>query len=134
MWFRECCFMRYLLPHKTTFSKPHSTALDARMLTITPPMKIPHKTTFSKPHSTALDARMLTITPPMRIPHKAKSSKPHSTALDARMLTITPPNIYICCSSAQHVAITSKNKDWLARIQNNVSEWNDISIHKQLFY
>ena len=43
-------------------------------------------------------------------------------------------NIYICCSSAKHVAITSKSKDWLARIQNNVSEWNDISIHKQLFY
>jgi hypothetical protein len=73
----------------TSSSKPHSTALDARMLTITPPMRIPLKTTFSKPHSTALDARMLTITPSMRIPHKATFSKPHSTALDARMLTIT---------------------------------------------
>jgi hypothetical protein len=53
----ECGFEG--IPHKVKSSKPHSTALDARMLTITPPMRIPHKTTFSKPHSTALDARIM---------------------------------------------------------------------------
>ena len=35
-------------------------------------------------------------------------------------------NIY--CFSAKHAVLMSKNKDWLARNQNNVSEWGDMSI------
>ena len=31
-----------------------------------------------------------------------------------------------CCFSAKHAALRSKSKDWLARNQNNVSEWGDI--------
>jgi hypothetical protein len=31
--------------------------------------------------------------------------------------------IGICCFSAKHTAFRSKNKDWLVRNQDNVSEW-----------
>jgi hypothetical protein len=36
--------------------------------------------------------------------------------------------IGICCFSAKHAALRRKIKDWLARNQNNVSEWSDMSI------
>jgi hypothetical protein len=32
----------------------------------------------------------------------------------------------ICCISNKHVALRRKSKCWLARNQNNVSEWSDI--------
>ena len=35
--------------------------------------------------------------------------------------------IVICCFSAKHASLRRKSKDWLARNQNNVSEWNDMS-------
>jgi hypothetical protein len=35
--------------------------------------------------------------------------------------------IGICCFSAKIAALRRKSKDWLARNQNNVSEWSDIS-------
>ena len=35
--------------------------------------------------------------------------------------------IGICCFSAKNAALRRKRKDWLARNQNNVSEWSDIS-------
>ena len=35
--------------------------------------------------------------------------------------------IGIRCFYAEHAALRSKNKNWLARNQNNVSEWNDVS-------
>ncbi len=35
--------------------------------------------------------------------------------------------IGICCFSAQHAALRRRRKDWLARDQNNVSEWSDMS-------
>jgi hypothetical protein len=41
--------------------------------------------------------------------------------------------IYICCFSAKHAAFRIKNKDWSARNQNNVSEWNDMSTRGLLF-
>ena len=37
--------------------------------------------------------------------------------------------IVICCLLAKYAALTRKNKDWLARNQNNVSEWSDMSTH-----
>ena len=40
--------------------------------------------------------------------------------------------IGICCYSVKHVALRSKNKDYLARNQNNVSEWIDMSV-RELF-
>jgi len=33
------------------------------------------------------------------------------------------------CFSAKHGALRRKNKDWLARNRDNVSEWSDMSIH-----
>ena len=35
----------------------------------------------------------------------------------------------ICCFSSKRAAFSTKNKDWLARNQNNVSEWSDMSIY-----
>ena len=37
-------------------------------------------------------------------------------------------DISICSFSTKHVALRRKSKDWLARNQNNVSEWGDMSI------
>ena len=37
------------------------------------------------------------------------------------------------CFSAKHAAIRSKSKYWLARNQNIVSEWSDMSIRGLLF-
>jgi hypothetical protein len=39
----------------------------------------------------------------------------------------------IYCFSAKHAALRSKSKDWLARNQNNVSEWIDMSARGLLF-
>jgi hypothetical protein len=39
----------------------------------------------------------------------------------------------ICCFFAMHAALRRKSKDWLARSQNNVSEWRDMSICRLLF-
>ena len=41
--------------------------------------------------------------------------------------------IGICCFSARHAALRRKSKDWLARNQNNVSEWSDMSTCGLLF-
>ena len=41
--------------------------------------------------------------------------------------------IDICCFSAKNVVIMRKSKDWLARNQNNVSEWSDMSTCGLLF-
>jgi hypothetical protein len=41
--------------------------------------------------------------------------------------------IGICCFSSKHAALRRKIKDWLARNQNNVSEWGDMSIRELLF-
>ena len=41
--------------------------------------------------------------------------------------------IGICCFSTKHATLRSKSKDWLARNQDNVSEWSDKSSHGLLF-
>ena len=38
-----------------------------------------------------------------------------------------------CCFFAKHASIRRNSKDWLARNQDNVSEWDDMSIHGLLF-
>jgi hypothetical protein len=40
--------------------------------------------------------------------------------------------IGMCCLSAKHAALRGKSKDWLARNQNNVSEWSDMSTRRLL--
>ena len=42
-------------------------------------------------------------------------------------------NIGICCFSSKDAALRRKSKDWLARKQDNVSEWGDMSIRGLLF-
>jgi hypothetical protein len=37
--------------------------------------------------------------------------------------------IGIYCFSTKHIALRRKSKDWLARNQNNVSKWGDMSIY-----
>ena len=39
-------------------------------------------------------------------------------------------NIGIFCFSAKHAALRRKSKDCLARNQNNVSEWSDMSTRR----
>jgi len=40
--------------------------------------------------------------------------------------------IGICCFSANHAPLRRKSKDWLARNQNNVSEWGDMSTRRRV--
>jgi hypothetical protein len=42
--------------------------------------------------------------------------------------------IGICCFFAKHTALRRKSKDKLARNQNNVSKWSDMSTHRLLFH
>ena len=41
--------------------------------------------------------------------------------------------IGICCFSAKRETLRSKNKEWLARNQDNVSGWGDITTRGLLF-
>ena len=41
--------------------------------------------------------------------------------------------IGIYCFSDKHTAVRRQSEDWLARNQNNVSEWSDMSICRLLF-
>jgi hypothetical protein len=41
--------------------------------------------------------------------------------------------IGVCCFSAKHEALRRKNNDWLARNQDNVSKWSDMSTRRLLF-
>ena len=41
--------------------------------------------------------------------------------------------IRLCCFPGKHAALRSKNKDWLARNHNNVSDWSDMSTRGLLF-
>jgi hypothetical protein len=42
--------------------------------------------------------------------------------------------IGICCFSAKHTVLRKKSKDWLARNQDNVCGWGDMSICGLLFH
>jgi hypothetical protein len=41
--------------------------------------------------------------------------------------------IGIYCFSAKYAALRRKSKDWLARNQDNVSEWGDMTIRRLFF-
>jgi hypothetical protein len=49
-------------------------------------------------------------------------------AFDPRSGQTKDYKIGICCFSTKHVALRRKRKDWLARNQDSVSEWGDMSI------
>jgi hypothetical protein len=37
-------------------------------------------------------------------------------------------NFGVCCFCTKHTALRRKRKDWLARNQDNVSEWSNMSM------
>jgi hypothetical protein len=41
--------------------------------------------------------------------------------------------IGICCFPAKHVALRTTSYEWLARNQDNMSDWDCMSIHRLLF-
>ena len=41
--------------------------------------------------------------------------------------------IGVCCFSSKRAALRRKSKDWLARNQDNVPEWSDMSTRGLLF-
>ena len=47
---------------------------------------------------------------------------------DPRSFQTKDYQIGICCFFGKHIALRSKNKDWLVWNQDNVSELNDLSI------
>ena len=49
-------------------------------------------------------------------------------AFESRSGQINDYDIGIWCLSAKHVVLRRKNKDWLARNQDNVFEWGGMSI------
>ena len=51
----------------------------------------------------------------------------------SRSSLIKSCEIGICCFSAEHATLRSHSKDWLARIQDSVSEWSDMSTSGLLF-
>ena len=61
----------------------------------------------------------------------------HSSAVDCgfepRSGKTKDYKIGMCCFSAKHATLRRKGKDWLARNQNNVTEWSDMSTSGLLF-
>jgi hypothetical protein len=39
-----------------------------------------------------------------------------------------------CCFTAKHASLMSKIKDWLAKNQDNISEWSEIYTRRLLFH
>jgi len=56
-----------------------------------------------------------------------------SSAVDRGSGQTKDYKIGICCFSTKHAALRSKSKGWLARNQDNVSEWSDMSTRGLLF-
>ena len=56
------------------------------------------------------------------------ASSAEGRGFESRSDQIKDYPIGICCFSAKHAALRRKSKDWLARNQDNVSEWDYMSI------
>jgi hypothetical protein len=57
------------------------------------------------------------------------ASSPVDRGFEARSGQTKDYKIGICSFFAKHVALRRKRNDWLARNQNNVSEWSDMSVY-----
>jgi hypothetical protein len=55
------------------------------------------------------------------------ASSPIDCGYEPRSCQTKQYKIGICCFSAKNAALRRESKDWLARNQNDVSEWSDIS-------
>ena len=53
--------------------------------------------------------------------------------IEPRLGKTTDSKIGICWFSTKHTALRRKSKDWLARNNDNVSDWGDMSICGLLF-
>jgi len=72
----------------------------------------------------------------MYINHKAHKKHKHldnTNVLKKNSGQTKDYKIGICCFYAKHAGLKRKSKDWLARNQDNVSEWGDMSIRILLF-
>ena len=60
-----------------------------------------------------------------------------SSAVDSELESLSGQTkdyeIGMCCFSVKDAVLRRRNKDWLARNQNNVSEWSDMSTRGLLF-
>jgi len=54
------------------------------------------------------------------------ASNPVDRGFEPRSGQTKDNKIGICCFPAKHAALRRKVKDWLARNQNNVSEWSNM--------
>jgi hypothetical protein len=61
------------------------------------------------------------------------SSSAIESGFEARSGQSKDYKIGICSISAKHALLRRKNRDWLARNEDNVSEWGDMSIRGLLF-
>ena len=52
---------------------------------------------------------------------------------EARSCQTKDYKIGMCSFSAKHALLRRKSRDWLARNEDNVSEWGDMSIRGLLF-
>ena len=67
-------------------------------------------------------------------PHRwCNGAADRELAIEPRLCQTKDYKICICCFSARHAALRSKSKNWLARNQNNMSEWSVMSICGLLF-
>jgi hypothetical protein len=80
---------------------------------------------------------LIFLTVPKRL-HQWFSSMLAFSAVDCRFESRSGQSkdckIGICCFSPKPTALRRKSKDWLARNQDDVSEWNDISLILWLFF
>ena len=60
------------------------------------------------------------------------ASRAVDRGLESRSGQTKDYEIGICCFSAKRTELRRKSKDWLARNQNNVSEWGNMSIRELL--
>jgi uncharacterized HAD superfamily protein len=56
-----------------------------------------------------------------------------SSVIDGGVNQVKPKTNKLVFVTSQYAALRRKSKDWLARNQDNVSEWSDISTHGLLF-
>ena len=63
---------------------------------------------------------------------KINEHQKHNTRTSLFIIT-KDYKIGIYCFSVKHAALRRKSKDWVARNQDNVSEWGDMSIRGVLF-
>jgi hypothetical protein len=78
---------------------------------------------------------MITLYKRVKCPqgHSVLNSSAVDRGLEPRSGQTKDYEIGICCFSAKHTTLGRKSKYWLARNQDNASEWGDMSTRGLLF-